>query len=96
MAEKKTKAPTQEMWDTAAKRARERDEKKPKKAPAIPKDYTPPPEESKTIEEALRDVEMEKKMKKGEEASVRGYKKGGMVTARGQGRVTRKGSTRIC
>jgi len=56
--------------------------------------------ESMSKEQLLRAIEREKKTTKAEREAKRldtpGFKKGGMVTARGQGRVTRKKSTRIC
>lgn len=56
--------------------------------------------ESMTKEQMMRAIEREKKMTKAEKEAKRldtpGFKKGGMVTARGQGRVRTKKSTRIC
>jgi hypothetical protein len=49
-------------------------------------------------DEMMRDIDAEKKAAKGEKETrqLRAFKRGGMVTARGQGKVTRKGSTRMC
>ena len=56
--------------------------------------------DSLSKEDMMADIEEEKQMKKAEAAakdlSVTGFKKGGMVTARGQGRVRTKKATRIC
>lgn len=82
----------------AAARVRMREEnepeEKPKRAPKTPMPKMVKPE---TPEE----VEMEKNMQRGEAAAKKqmgtlGFKKGGMVTARGQGKVMRTRKTRTC
>lgn len=50
---------------------------------------------STTPEEMIEEMKRERNMRRGE-ASVRGYKKGGMVTPRGQGKVMRSRKTRMC
>lgn len=56
--------------------------------------------ESMTKEQMMRAIEREKRMAEAEKEAKRldtpGFKKGGMVTSRGQGRVRTKKSTRIC
>lgn len=51
-------------------------------------------------EDQIADIEEEKKVTKAEKEARRldtlGFKKGGMVTARGQGKVLRSRKTRIC
>lgn len=87
-----------EKADMAAQRVKEREkmkEKEKKALPAIPKDYKTMPEETMSIEEAAKDIAAEKKMQKMED-DIRGYKTGGLVTTRGQGKVMRKKKTRIC
>jgi hypothetical protein len=66
---------------------------KPKKLP-----MTNQAREQMDMDEMLRDIEEEKRAAKGEKETrqLRAFKRGGMVTARGQGKVTRKGSTRMC
>lgn len=87
-----------EKAEMAAKRVKEREKMKDKEnktLPAIPKDYKPMPESTMSIEEAAKEMEAEKKMQKMED-DIRGYKSGGLVTTRGQGKVMRKKKTRIC
>jgi hypothetical protein len=56
--------------------------------------------ESLSKEDQIADIEEEKKVTKAEKEAMRldtvGFKNGGMVTARGQGKVLRSRKTRIC
>jgi hypothetical protein len=56
--------------------------------------------ESLSKEDQIADIEEEKKVTKAEKEAARldtvGFKNGGMVTARGQGKVLRSRKTRIC
>lgn len=87
----------------AAARVRMREEneseEKPKRASKASSSTAPIPRMVKP--ETPEEVEMEKNMRRGEAAAKKqmgtlGFKKGGLVTPRGQGKVMRTRKTRTC
>ena len=112
MVKKESEITSSERAQLTAQRVRDREKKKEQEKPTLvdrlrgmvsPRKTSGDKKnvrDSLSKEDMMADIEEEKQMKKAEAAakdlSVTGFKKGGMVTARGQGRVRTKKATRIC